>query len=365
MATVTPGVVTPVYVDGSGNQQIYGPNSPVQYTGSPYSGTFIPTLWSGKLAKKFYETAIFPAIANTDWQGEIAGMGDSVVINSIPDVNVKEYKIGMNLQYETPGPKTIELKIDEGNYFGLNVPDVLEHQSKPNLMNMFTTEAAYQMKKYVDHRGMKKVLFDKTTGELAVDSATAKDFGRISYLNCGGAAGAESGAFNLGTDASPVSLTSANIVSLITKLSSVMDEANIPEEGRYLVISPLERQLLLESPIAQAYLTGDAKSPLRNGMIGSIDRFTIYVCNHMPRADAGKSWIVYNPGSGDTDIKAGALKRHLVLAGTKAGISFASQITKVENLQNPSDFGQLVRGLNVWGARITQGQALVPAIVAG
>lgn len=358
MATVSPGAVMPI------NSQQWAVNNYVAAPTTPYSGTFIPTLWSGKLAKKFYETALFPGIANTDWQGEISGIGDTVIINTIPDVEVREYKVGQNLTYDVMTPKTIDLKIDEGNYFGINVNDVMEHQAKPNLMNMFTREASYQMAKYVDHRGLLKVLFDKDTGLLNVDSDSAKTISKISHLNCGATAGAESGAFNLGTDASPLSIDKTNIVQLITKLSSVLDEANIPEEGRFLVISPLERQILLESNIAQAYITGDSTSPLRNGMIGKIDRFSIYVCNHMPRAAAGKTWL----GTAETVAEGGSAtmaKRHLVLAGTKAGISFASQITKVETLQNPSDFGQLVRGLNVWGAGITQGEALACAVIAG
>ena len=351
MATISPGAVMPI------NAQQWAVNNSVAAPTTPYSGTFIPTLWSGKLAKKFYETALFPGIANTDWQGEISGIGDTVIINTIPDVEVREYKVGQNLQYDVMTPKTIDLKIDEGNYFGINVNDVMEHQAKPNLMNMFTREASYQMAKYVDHHGLLKVLFDKETGKLNVDSEDEKTISKISHLNCGANAGAESGAFNLGTDTAPLAIDNTNIVKMITKLSSVLDEANIPEEGRFLVISPLERQILLESNIAQAYITGDSTSPLRNGMIGKIDRFSIYVCNHMPRALADKSWL----GTDD----AGSAKRHLVLAGTKAGISFASQITKVENLQNPSDFGQLVRGLNVWGAGITQGEALAAAVIAG
>lgn len=360
MATITPGVVMPV------SAQQWAVNNSVAAPSPAYSGTFIPTLWSGKLAKKFYETALFPGIANTDWQGEISGIGDTVVINTIPDVEVREYKVGQNLQYDVMSPKTIDLKIDEGNYFGLNVNDVMEHQSKPNLMNMFTREASYQMAKYVDHRGLEKVLFDPTTGGLNVDSAAAKTISKISHLNVGATAGAESGSFNLGTDKAALSVDKTNIVSLITKLSSVLDEANVPEEGRFLVISPLERQMLLESSIAQAYFTGDSTSPLRNGMIGKIDRFSVYVCNHLPRAAAGKSWVKYTPSGGTaTDTATDAVKRHLILAGTKAGISFASQITKVEHLQNPSDFGQLVRGLNVWGAGITQGEALTAAVIAG
>ena len=352
MAQITPGVVTPVYKDGD-QQKYWGPNHATDYNGVAYSGTFIPSFWSGKLAKKFYESTIFNAVANTDWQGEISGMGDTVIINTIPDVSVHEYKVGQNLDYDVMEPETISLKIDEGNYFGINVNDVNEYQAKPNLMNMFCTEAAYQMKQYVDAKALQKVFFDPATGNIKT-SEKGKD--ALWEKNCGATAGAKTGAYNLGTDAAPIGLNAANIVGYVTTLSTVLDEANIPEEGRFLVISPAERQLLMQSDLAKACFTGDDKSIVRNGHIGKIDRFDIYLCNHLPRAAAGKTWL------GGT--AASALKRHLLFAGTKAGLSFASQITKVEHLRNPSDFGELVRGLNVWGCGVTQGQALTTLVAA-
>ena len=167
----------------------------------------------------------------------------------------------------------------------------------------------------------------------------------------------------MGTDAAPVTLTPANILSYITMLSTVLDEANIPEEGRYLVITPYERQILMQSPLAQAQFMGDPRSVLRNGKLGSIDRFSIYLSNQLPRAAAGKGFTNPEDATLTGDV-AGAPKRHLIWAGTKAGISFASQITKMEHLQNPNDFGQLVRGLQVWGSQVTQGQCLAPMVIA-
>lgn len=354
MATITPGVVTPI------SSQQWGPQAAVAAPSTPYSGTFIPTVWSGKLAKKFYENTIFGAIANTDWQGEIANMGDTVIINTIPDITVKEYKVGMQLEYEVPQGETFELKVDEGNYFAVNVNDVMEYQAKPNLMNMFTTDAAQQMKIRVDARGIAKTFFDDATGTFKTDTTGYK---AVWSKNLGANAGAKTGAYNLGTDAAPVELDPDNILSSITMLSTVLDEANVPEDGRYLVISPYERQILMNSNLAQAQFMGDATSVLRNGKIGRIDRFDIYVNNALPRAAEGKGWSSQKAGATVKDI-AGAAKRHLIWAGQKSGISFASQITKTEHLRNPNDFGDLVRGLNIWGTQVVQGQCLAPMVVA-
>lgn len=347
MSTITPGVTLPVNTDQwAVSNKVAAPNP-------PYSGTFIPTIWSGKLAKKFYASTIFGEISNTDWQGEISGLGDTVIINTIPTLTTKEYKVGQQLEYEVPSPETIQLKIDRARYFGINVNDVMEFQSKPNLMEMFTDDASTQMKLYVDQDVIYRSFFD-TKGSWK-SSESGKD--AVWAKNMGATAGAVSGGYNLGTDEAAVALTGDNILQYITMLSTVLDEANVPEEGRYLVITPKERQILMMSNLAQAQFMGDPKSILRNGRIGSIDRFSIYVSNQLPRAGAGKAWD-------NVTALASSKKRHLIFAGHKSGISFASQITKMETLQNPNDFGKLVRGLQVWGSQVTQGQALVPMVVA-
>jgi len=334
MSTVTPAAAYPINAGG-----FNAPNGQTAYSGTAYSGTFIPTLWSGKLAQKFYAATVFGEIANTDWQGDITGMGDSVIINTIPTITINNYSIGQNLAYEIPAPSTITLTISKGKYFGVNVNNVLELQAKPKLMDVFTNDAAMQMKIAVDT--------DVLLGTFNQGAAT----------NAGATAGKISASFNLGTDLAPVTLTAANILQSITALSSVLDEANVPETDRWLVISPTERQILMQSNLAQAQFMGDPSSILRNGKIGMIDRFTVYVSNLLPRAAAGQSYT----GS----AVANALKRHAIMAGHKSAITFASQIAKVESLQNPNDFGTLIRGLNVYGYKVVQADGLALLQAAG
>lgn len=325
MATITAGATTPV--TGSFN------------TTPAYSGTFIPTLWSGKLAEKFYKTTVFGEICNTDWQGEIANLGDSVIINTTPSITINNYSVGMTLNYEVPAPSTITLQINKARYFGVNVSDVLEMQAKPKLMSMFTDDASMQLKISID------------------TDLLATNFNQGAATNMGATAGKESASFDLGTDSAAITLTASNILENITKLSSVLDEANVPETDRWLIITPKERQLLMMSNLAQAQFMGDATSILRNGKIGSIDRFTVYVSNLLPKAAAGQDYT----GAALT----GAVKRHAIMAGHKSAISFASQINKVESLQNPNDFGTLVRGLSVYGSKVTQADGLCLLQAAG
>ena len=333
MASVTPGVTLPV--GGAFN------------TATPYSGTFIPTLWSSKLNAKFYTSSTFADIANTNWQGEISGIGDKIVINSIPDVSIQKYVPGAGLNYQVPTPSTIELQIDQGRYFAFQVNDLLEMQSKPNLMETFSNDAGMQMK-------------------VAVDSdCFYRSFVNGAAANKGGTAGKNSGAYNLGTEGSPVQITGGSSLALLTKMAGVLDEQNVPESERFLIIDPQTRQDLMSSNLAQAQFMGDSQSMVRNGKIGAIDRFTVYVSNNLPRMAANGT--VWTSGDGSdsslTGYTTNANKRRVLVAGHKSAISFASQMTKMETVRNPYDFGDYVRGVNVYGLKVTKPESLAIAVV--
>jgi hypothetical protein len=342
MTTITAAATYPINSGGFNS-----PAGQAAYSGTAYSGTFIPALWSGKLAQKFYAATVFGEIANTDWQGDISGIGDTVIINTIPTINIYNYSIGQSLNYDVPTPSTLTLTINKGKYFGVNVNNVLEYQSKPKLMDIFTNDASMQMKIQIDQ--------DVISGT----------FNQGSSSNLGTTAGAISGGYNLGSDTAAITLTASNILSNITALSSVLDEANVPETDRFLIITPTERQLLMQSNLAQAQFMGDGSSILRNGKIGSIDRFTVYVSNLVPRGAAGKTWNTAANGYNSSTNSTNAVKRHAIMAGHKSAISFASQIAKVESLQNPNDFGTLIRGLNIYGYQVTNPVGLALLTVAG
>jgi len=299
------------------------------------SGTFIPTIWSGKLNVKFYSTTVFGEIANTSYEGDIKNLGDKVIINNVPSITINDYSVGQTLSYEVPAPSKVELNISMAKYFGVNVSDIIEYQSQPKLMDMFTNDAAKQM----------SIAIDSDILKMSMDTGAA--------ANKGATAGAKSGAYNLGSPTAPLTLSASNIVNTVTALSSVLDEQNVPDTDRFLVISPQVRNVLMASDLRQAYLTGDSQSILRNGKIGTIDRFTIYVSNLLPTAAAGKDFSGAN--------SAGALARKPILAGHKSAITFASQIAKVESLPNPGDFGTLVRGLNIYGYNTIKPEALAIA----
>jgi hypothetical protein len=317
-------------------------------TTDSYSGKFIPAVWSAKLAEKFYAASVYGEIANTSWQGEVASMGDKVYINTAPTITISNYSAGTTLAYEVPTPSMQELLIDKGKYFAFQINDVLEYQAKPNLMDMFAADAAEQMR-------------------IAIDSNVVYNtFSSGAAANKGATAGVKSSSYNLGTDAAPVALTGANVLQKILEMASVLDEQNVPESDRYLVIDPATRTLLMQSNLAQAQFMGDSVSTVRNGKIGTIDRFTVYVTNQLPKAAAGTAtpWISGDGAENTVTSTGTVLKRRAIIAGHKSAITFASQITKMETVRNPNDFGDFIRSLNVYGFKVVKPESLALLIAA-
>lgn len=319
----------------------------------PASGNFIPSVWSAKLNAKFYAATVFGEIANTSWQGEISGMGDKVIINTAPTITVTDYQVGgSGLTYQVPQPDVQEMNIDKGKAFAFQISDVLEYQAKPNLLDMFSADAGEQMKIQIDSTVIYNTIF------------------QAAAANQGTTAGSKSGSFNLGTSGSPIVVNATagdvnNVLTKILQLASVLDEQNVPESERFLLLDPATRTLLMNTNLAQAQFMGDSQSLVRNGKIGVIDRFAVYVTNQLPFAAANGT--VWTSGAGnETSITAttNAARRRVIVAGHKTGITFASQITKMETIRNPVDFGDYIRSLNVFGYKVVKPEALAVCVVA-
>jgi hypothetical protein len=134
---------------------------------------------------------------------------------------------------------------------------------------------------------------------------------------------------------------------VILRLGQVLDEQNIPEEGRWVVLPVWAVNSLKMSDLRQAYITGDSTSPLRNGRVGMIDRFTIYSSNLLPAGTAG-------------GLAAGEF---VIYAGHAHGLTFASQVSKVETLRSELTFGTVLRGLQVYGYQVVDNKAIAQAVV--
>jgi hypothetical protein len=273
-------------------------------TGSTSEVNFIPEVFSKLLQAKFYSKSILPEISNTDYEGEISGQGDKVIIRTVPAVTINDYAGTITTQELTTAK--IEMLIDKAKYYSFKVDDVLAAQADINMLDGASTDASEGMR-------------------IAVETEVL--------------AGAVTGATTIGAQ---TDVTTANILENILTMSKQLDELNIPEEGRFIVLSPEYISMLKQSELRQAYLTGDATSPLRNGLVGMIDRFKVFQSN-----------MVYKPASG------GDAGYTHVLAGHPKALSFASQFTNTETVRMESTFGDQVRGLKVYGSKVVTPDALV------
>jgi len=273
-------------------------------TGATSEVNFIPEVFSKLLQAKFYKQSVLPMISNTDYEGEISGQGDKVTIRTVPAVTINDYSGSITTQ-ELETAK-IELLIDKAKYYSFKVDDVLAAQADIDLLEAASSDAAEGMRVAVET----DVLANVAAGATTVESSTT-------------------------------TITASNVLERILIAAKTLDEANIPEEGRFFVLSPEFASLLKQSDLRQANLTGDGTSPLRNGEIGMVDRFTVYQSNMLLVDSSGAT-------SGATNC----------LAGHPKAISFASQFTNTETVRMESTFGDQVRGLKVYGSKVVVPDAL-------
>lgn len=264
-------------------------------------GNFIPEIWSKKLLAKFYQQTCLMEICNTNWEGEIKAQGNKVMIRVRPTITIGDYVVNGKISYQDLPDDKIELWIDQAKYFAFKADDIDQAQADIPFINEATLDSAQQMQIYIDTHVFGTVYAD--AGTLLPSSAVTK----------------------------------TSVLDWLVDAGTQLDEKNIPTDGRWVIIPPWVAGTIKKSDLKDASLSGDNTSILRNGRLGMVDRFTLYVSNCL--ASNGATWQA--------------------MAGHKAAITFASQITKVENVQLVDSFGKAVRGLNVYGFKVVLPDALV------
>lgn len=283
---------------------------------------YIPEVWAGELLVKFYAATVFGEIANTDYEGDIKAFGDVVHIRVLPDITISNYRKGQTLFYEQPESTEVTLNIDQAKSWSFVGDRIdLAQTDLKNYIDRWTDDAAEQLK-------------------IAIDTDILADvYSSAATANQGATAGAISGNINLGVTGTSVSITKVNVLEKIVECGQVLDEQNIPESGRWMVIPAWMAALIKKSDLKDASLAGDGTSIMRNGRIGMIDRFTLFTSNLIDVTSDGGN--VYN-----------------IIFGTNHAISFASQLVENETLPNPNGFGTLHRGLQVYGFDVIKADAL-------
>ena len=265
---------------------------------------FIPKLWSARLLNALDKSHVFANVVNRDYEGEIKKMGDTVHINTIGAVTIGTYT--QNTDF-TSGPETLAttdqtLTIDQAKYFNFQVDDIDAAQAAGDIMDKAMTRAAYGL-------------------------ADASD----KYI-AGILAGAADATNTVSTSA--VALTSSNVYENVVKMRTILDKANVPTAGRWLVIPPeMYALILLDDRFVK---TGGemAEGILRTGLVAQAAGFDIYLSNNC---------VSVNSNSKDT---------YTIVGGVDSAATYAEQIVSTEAYRPEKRFADAVKGLHVYGAKV-------------
>ncbi len=284
---------------------------------------YIPQLYAPSTLVKYYAKSVLTAISNTKYEGQIRDKGDKVIIRTRPTITIRPYTKGQTLVKETPESAPIEMLIDKALYYDFVVDDVDDKQADIVLSAEFTDESSERMRIAIDT--------DVLGGAFADAHAS----------NQGATAGVISGDYNLGKTGTPVLATAQNVIEILTMVGTVLDEQNVPEQDRWIVVPAWFRFLIMNSDIKNADIMGDNTSIIRNGRVGMVDRLTLYMSNLLS--------VVTDTGNKVTNF----------LAGQHDALSFAAQLVKNENLRAADQFGWEYRGLQVYGYKVVKPEGLV------
>lgn len=281
-------------------------------------GNFSPIIYSKKVLKAFRKASVIEDITNTDYSGEIENFGDTVEIIQEPDIVVVPYVRGQNLQTQSLNDAAITLVVDHANSFQFEVDDIEKKFSHVNWETLATSRAGYKLKDAFD---------TEVLAYIATQSTNPSE---------------------LGTSGAPITVDLGGVnpspLTIMNKISRLMDLANIPTDERWFVADPVfwERMGDENSKFMNALYIGPDRSkgdmPLVNGRLfnDEIRGFTCYKSNNLPLGGGNKSFI----------------------AGHMSSTATVNQIAKIEQFRSPNSFADRVRGLHLYGRKVLRPAAL-------
>ena len=270
--------------------------------------SFIPTLWSGVLQHNLQKSLVALNFVNTDYEGEIRQKGDKVKINTVGAINIGDYDgTPITLQDLTTSDTTLE--VDQAKYFAFKVDDIDRVQAAGELMAPAMEESAYAL-------------------------ADAEDSFILGKIAAAGIANSDV----IGTQLAPITLTASNIYQSIVNMKVAMDVKNVPLTGRSIVVpSEVYALLLLDDRFVKATSENTAEEALKNGFVGRVAGFDVYQSNNVVKSSG--VWQI--------------------TAQRKQATTFASQITETEAFRPESIFADAVKGLSVYGCKVTRPQEII------
>ena len=273
--------------------------------------TFIPEVWSARILENLNKTLVYTNLVNRDYEGEITQYGDTVHIGSVGRVAVKTYTQNTDIAAPDALATTDQtLLIDQGDYFNIAIDDVDKAQARANVLDTAAASVSYEFG-------------DKADQYVAsiLKAGTIKD--------------------GLGADSSALTVDETNAYEYMVAMKTALDKANVPKQGRWIVLPPeFEGFMLLDARFASGQGT-NAESRLMNGAVARAAGFDIYISNNVPVS---------------TD-------EYKVIASTNMCATYADQILETEAYRPEKRFGDAIKGLHVYGAKLLRPEAVAVATV--
>ena len=293
---------------------------------------FLPKVYSKQVLNFFRKASVAEAITNTDYAGEIAGFGDTVRIIKEPSITVYQYERGQNVTQTKLTDQEVSLIVDTANAFKFIVDDIETNMSHVNFRDVATSSAAYALRDAFDE-GVIATMFSGVSASspnhvLGSDNATDLAAGTFDGT----------GNLDIGFDSSE-----HDPIDVMGRMARLLDEQNVPEEGRWFLAGPDFYEVRASSSsklLSVDYNAGQGS--IRNGLVSSglLRGFNMYKSNNIA----------------STSNAAGKC-----ICGHISSTATAQTITSTEVIRDPDSFGDIVRGLHVYGAKVLRGEALVSA----
>lgn len=132
--------------------------------------------------------------------------------------------------------------------------------------------------------------------------------------------------------------TAAKAKTAARALAKVLDTAEVPEDGRYLLANADGKSLLVEA-IGDSTATQAAGDELRKNVIGSFAGFTVIWSNQFPAGIEGAAFVAYH----------------------ETAAAFAGQIADTKAGSPANDFADYVSSLSVYGSEVLKAEAVAVA----
>lgn len=275
---------------------------------------FIPTVWAARLLVALEKALVYGQtnVCNRDYEGEILEAGNTVKIGSVGDVTIGSYDKNTDIsdpQILTDSEQT--LSIENAKFFNFYVDSVDRAQQNVNVMDEAMRRSAWGLRQEAD----------------AFLAATM--------------AAAVTGTNTIGSTATPELPTKANAYEYLVDLGTKLDEANVPIAGRFVVVPAWFHGLLLKDDRFVKVGSRRSDAILANGEVGDAAGFTILKSNNVPNT----------AGAG-----------YKIIAGHSIATTYAEQVVDLHTYKPEKRFGDAVKGLHVYGAKVVQPDALAMLI---